>query len=74
MWAASSWLIRLGAAAQEGHVVGLARAGHTEVLCGQPELVSRRVEVRCRGVADDIGEAVVLLDDHEDVVVPGHTR
>lgn len=62
-----------GAAAQEGHVVGLARVRHTEVLSGEPELTGQCVEVRRRRVADDVGEAVVLLDDHEDVVVAGHT-
>jgi hypothetical protein len=58
-----------GAAPERGHVVGTAGMADRVVLRGQPVGAGQGVDGRRGGVADDVGEAVVLLGQHEHVVV-----
>src|SRR5215468_401829 len=55
--------------AEQADVVGLAGMADSEVIRGQAVLPGKRIQVRCGGVADDVAETVVLLDDDEDVVI-----
>ena len=41
-----------------------------EVVCSQAVLVGEPIQVRHRGISDDIGEVGVFLDDNEHVAKP----
>jgi hypothetical protein len=59
-------------AAEQPHVVGLAGVREAVVVGREAVPLGQRIEIWGRGVADHVGEAVVLLDHHEDVVVARH--
>ena len=56
---------------EQREIVRFARMGHRERPGHRGAGRGERAEVRRAGVADHLAERVVLLDDHDDVVVPG---